>query len=181
MNGPAITTDVDFLQLPQLDQTSYLYLYRKESALFRTAVRTKIVSHAKQEGRRLRDIAKSSIGVRLDEAQFPEATAGTQPKIVPSLHATVSEVSLFDEPTLHMRDLGDPTLEHPPLDDIARALSAIAAGSEQHSIFLLVPDTHKLIETAAWRSTVKAIGLIEEPFVTSETYLAIARRYLRAS
>jgi hypothetical protein len=181
MSGPAITTDVEFLQLPQLDQNSYLYLYRKESALFRTAVRTKIVSHAEQEGRRLRDIAKSSIGVRLDEAQSPEATADTQPKFVPSLHATVSEVSLFDEPTLHVRDLGDPTLEHPPLEDIARALGAIAAGGEQHSIFLLVPDIHKLVETDAWRVAVDAIGLIEEPLVTAETYLAIARRYLRKS
>jgi len=181
MSMAATIADVEFLQLPRLDGKSYLYLYLEGSGLFRSAVRKKIVGQAEQDGRHLRDIARSAIEQRTPAVGDAEGAVPARIASVPSLHAMVSEVSLFDEPTLHVRDLGDATLEHPSLDDIARALSAIAGRSEQHSVFLLVPDKHKLIETAAWRSAVSAIGLIEEPLVTPETYLAIARRYLRAS
>lgn len=181
MSEAVTITDVEFLQVPKMDCKNYLYLYRKGSALFRAAVRKKIVGQAEVEGRSLRDIVRVSVDEGSRTAENAETSALVRERLIPSLHATVSQVSLFDEPTLHVRDLGDTTLEHPPLDDIVRAVRATAAGSEQHSMFLLVPDTHKLVETQAWQSAVDAIGLIEEPLVTPENYLAIARRYLRES
>lgn len=181
MIKPKIMTDVEFLQSAELAWQSRLYLYRPSSGLFRSAVRAKIVGQAIRQERVLRDIATSIVDERVEFAGNDEAGETARSRLVPSLYATVSEISLFDEATLHIRDLGARTLEHPPLDDIVKAVSTIASGGEQHSIVLLVPDTHKLIETDAWRAAVESIGLIEEPMVTPETYLAIARRYLRES
>lgn len=73
MTGAATISDVDFLQLQKLDRTNYLYVYRSGSGLFRKAVRERIVRQAEQEGRRLRDIAKSTIGHPIQAIGYAEA------------------------------------------------------------------------------------------------------------
>src|SRR5439155_11317102 len=73
--------------------------------------------------------------------------------LLPSLRKTVAEASLFGD-TLTVRDLGDMTLKHPPLDDIELALDLIARHAALQSLCLLVPDTHEVVKTDAWRAAV---------------------------
>lgn len=202
MSKSATMTDIEFLQLAELTQQNYLYLYRDNSALLRAAVRAKMVTQAELDGRVLKDISRYSPRIRKPGLLFAESEergsaqadyeglpasgqsdASDQPSessLLPSLYMTVAEASLLGD-TLTVRDFGDKTLKHPPLQDIERALDLIARSAAQQSLCLLVPETHGVVTTDAWRAAVDTIGLIEEPMVTLDSYLAVARSYLPQS
>lgn len=200
VSRPVPMTDIEFLSLPELTQQSHLYLYRENSGLLRKAVRAKVMKQAEIDGRDLKDIAtysrravrsgsllasseeKEPIQVHRDESIG--ANQGSQSdaplKELPSLYMTVAEPSLFGS-SLVIRDLGDKTREHPPLEDIEQALNLVARDAAQQTVCLLVPDTHKLVKSDAWNAAVGAIGVIEEPMVTPENYLLVARSYFPQS
>lgn len=178
MSDPVAITDIEFLQLSELKQRHHLYLYRNGSALFRAAIRGKVTKHAELEGRALRDVAMYSQKLEEGPGCTPDAT--TKDVLLPSLSLTVSEVSLFGD-ALAVVDLGDRERKKLPLDDIEVALLRIAHGGAEQSLCLLVPDTHKVIESESWRVAVGAIGLIEEPMVTLQNYLSVARSYFPQS
>lgn len=195
-------TDIEFVQLPELTQRHYLYLYRDNSALLRPAVRAKVIRHAEFEGRELRDIStcpqrvvKSRPLLPETQAREPDRPGGdgrpdfdksdasaelSEAVVLPSLRLTVAEPSLFGE-TLAVHDLGDKTLKHPQLDDVKVALDLIARDAAMQSLCLLVPETHEIVGTDAWRGAVQAVGLIEEPTVTPDNYLVVARSYFPQS
>jgi hypothetical protein len=185
MNKPAAMTDIEFLRLPQLTQLNHLYLYRANSALLRAAVRAKVEEQAKRDGREMKDVATYS--VKVSGTRPPGGDIGdegneekTETIELPSLKATITEVSLFAD-ALIIRDLGDKTLKQPPLEDIQQALELIATNGTEQSVCLLVPVGHPVVESAAWNGAAEAIGLIEEPMVTPENYLDVARTYLSRS
>jgi hypothetical protein len=142
MNKPAAMTDIEFLRLPQLTQLNHLYLYRANSALLRAAVRAKVEEQAKRDGREMKDVATYS--VKVSGTRPPGGDIGdegneekTETIELPSLKATITEVSLFAD-ALIIRDLGDKTLKQPPLEDIQQALELIATnGTEQCFCFLV--------------------------------------------
>jgi hypothetical protein len=192
-------TDIEFLRPSQLTQRNHLYLYRANSALLRPAVRAKVIREAGLNGRDLKDI--TSYPQELEKPRLLGSKSGAarpdtdtssgsdqnyasetvrEEVLLPSLYATVTEVSLFGN-TLTVRDLGDRTLKQPPLDDIERALDLIAKNEAEQSVCLLVPETHKVVKSAAWSAAVSAIGLIEEPMVTQENYFVVARSYFPQS
>lgn len=193
-------TDIEFVQLPELTQRHHLYLYRENSALLRAAVRAKVIRHAELEGRELRDISTCPQRVVRSRPFLPESQARepnrpsgdgrpdksdastelSEAVVLPSLRLTVAEPSLFGE-TLAVHDLGDETLKHPLLDDIKVALDLIARAAALQSLCLLVPDTHEVLQTDAWRAAVETLGLIEEPTVTPDNYLLVARSYFPQS
>jgi hypothetical protein len=185
MIKPGTMTDIEFLRLPQLTQRNHLYLYRTNSALLRPAVRAKVEEQAKLDGRDIKDVTTCSVEVP-DTSPLADGTGNesneekTKTIELPSLYATVTEVSLFAD-TLTTRDLGDKSLRQPTLNDIERALELIASNGTEQSVCLLVPEKHPAIETAAWNTAAEAIGLIEELMVTPENYLAVARAYFSRS
>jgi hypothetical protein len=206
MRRPLMVTDIEFLQLSELNERHHLYLYRENSALLRSAVQAKVTLDAIQEGRELKDVATYFESVELPHLLAAtaerEATQQSQPLegqsnlargesavrggdgdkkvLLPSLFLTVTEVSLFGN-TLTVRDLGDLDLKRLPLSDIERTLFLIAGDRTEQSLCLLVPDTHKIVGTAAWLAAVETIGLIEEPLVTVDNYLTVARAYFPQS
>ncbi len=197
MSKPVTMTDIEFLQLSELTQKNHLYLYRENSALLRIAVRAKVKTQAELDGRNLKDISTYSPRIEKPRSLFvksedrgsshvdcnglpssSQSDASDKPPenvLLPSLYVTVAEVSLLGE-TLTVRDLGDKTLKHPPLDDVERALDLVANSATQQSLCLLVPETHPVVETDAWRAAVDTVGLIEEPMVILDNYLAVARK-----
>jgi hypothetical protein len=196
MKKPATMTDIDFLEIPQLTQRNHLYLYRAHSALLRPAVRAKVKKQAELDGRDLKDITSvpqelekppslaaeptDAAAIRLDTNISSSSSDASETVLLPSLYETVTEVSLFGD-TLTVCDLGDKTLKQPPLDDVERALQLIARNATEQSVCLLVPETHAVVKGAAWTAAVDAIGLIKEPMVTQENYLAVARCYFLQS
>ncbi|MEY9180580.1 hypothetical protein [Bradyrhizobium sp. USDA 313] len=203
MSTPLTMTDIEFVRLPELTQRHHLYLYRENSALLRAAVRAKVIRHAELEGRELRDILTCPQRVVRSRPLPPGSQARegssrprgdgwpgfdngdasaelSETRVLPSLHLTVAEPSLLGE-TLAVHDLGDKTLAHPPIDDIERALDLISRDAGLQSLCLLVPDTHEVVQTDAWRAAVETVGLIEEPKVTPEDYLLVARTYFPQS
>lgn len=202
MSTPVAMTDIEFVQLPELTQRHHLYLYRENSALVRAAVRAKVIRHAELEGRELRDISTCPQRIVRSRPLLPESQAREPDKpggdgrpdfdksdasaevsetvVLPSLQLTVAEPSLFGE-TLAVHDLGDKTLKHPQLDDVKIALDLIARDAALQSLCLLVPDTHEVVQTDAWRAAVETVGLIEEPTVTPDNYLLVARSYFPQS
>lgn len=195
-------TDIEFVQLPELTQRHHLYLYRENSALLRAAVRAKVIRHAELQGRELRDISTCPQRIVRSrpllpdlQAREPDRPGGdgrpdfdkidasaevSETVVLPSLQLTVAEPSLFGE-TLAVHDLGDKTLKHPQLDDVKVALDCIATDAALQSLCLLVPDTHEVVQTDAWRAAVETVGLIEEPTVTPDNYLLVARSYFPQS
>ncbi|MGJ4899135.1 hypothetical protein ACQR2B_29180 [Bradyrhizobium oligotrophicum] len=202
MSKPVTMTDIEFVQLPELTQKNHLYLYRDNSALLRAAVRARVIRGAELDGRELKDISTCSQRVvkprplvlesqnrgsasaardRLTGSGQSDASAEPSENVLlPSLHVTVAEVSLFGD-TLTVHDLGDRTLKHPPLDDVETALDLIARDAALQSLCLFVPDTHEVVKTDAWRAAVETTGFIEEPMVTLDNYLAVARSYFPQS
>lgn len=203
MSKPATMADIEFVQRAELTQKNHLYLYRDNSALLRSAVRARVMRQAELDGRDLKDIStysqrigkprslfleskdRGSAQADCDELPGPiQSVASEEPPeevLLPSLRLTVAEISLFDNTALAVRDLGDKTLKQPSLDDIEEALDLIAKNAAQHSLCLLVPETHAVVKTDAWRAAVDTIGLIEEPMVTLDNYLAVARSYFPQS
>ena len=203
MNKPATMTDFEFVQRPELTQKNHLYLYRDNSALLRSAVRARVMRQAELDGRELKDISTYSQRIGKPRSLFLESedrgsahadcdelpgssqsdTFDKPPEevLLPSLRLTVAEISLFDNTALAVRDLGDKTLKQPSLGDIEEALDLISTNAAQHSLCLLVPEKHAVVKTEAWNAAVDAIGLIEEPMVTPENYLAVARSYFPQS
>lgn len=195
-------TDIEFVQLPELTQKNHLYLYRENSALLRATVRAKVIRQAELDGRKLKDVSTSSQRVvkpgalaLQSQAREPSSPGGdgrpdsdksdasvelSENVVLPSLHVTVAEASLLSD-TLTVHDLGDKTLRHPPLDDIETALDLIARDAALQSLCLLVPGTHEVVKTDAWRAAVGTVGLIEEPMVSLDSYLPVARSYFPQS
>ena len=195
-------TDIEFLSLPGLTQQNHLYLYRRNSALLRPAIRAKVTRQAELDGRDLKDVStysrragkyRSVIAepeeeegshVDRDEGRRPGESKGYDEPygvaLLPSMYRTVAESSLFGE-TLTVHDLGDKAVKHPRLDDIEDALDLIAKNAAQQTLCLLVPETHELVKSERWRAAVDAIGLIEEPMVTPKNYLLVARSYFPQS
>lgn len=202
MSTPVTMTDIDFVELPELTQKNHLYLYRDNSALLRPAVRARVIRQAELDGRELKDLSTDSQRVvrprpllrvsqtgepgspgeegRPDTDQGEASAELSEIVVLPSLYGTVAESSLFGY-GLTVHDLGDKTLAHPLIGDIERALELIAGDAALHSLCLLVPAEHALVKTDAWRAAVNAIGLIEEPIVTLDNYLVVARTYLPQS
>jgi hypothetical protein len=202
VSKPATITDIEFVQLPELTQKNHLYLYRGNSALLRSAVRAKVIRQAELDGRELKDISTYSQEVEKPRSlkavsenqesenvgrcgssgsnQSDDPEEPTKNVLLPSLYVTVAEVSLFGC-TLTVRDLGDKTLKQPPIDDVERALDLIARSAAQQTICLLVPETHPVVKTDAWHAAVDTTGLIEEPMVKLDNYLAVARSYFPQS
>ena len=202
MSNYLTMTDIEFLQLSELTRQNHLYLYRDNSALFRAAVRAKMIRQAELDGRDLKDVLIYPRRIARPRAQFSnsgnrESTSAGRDGLlassqndasgelqedgsVPSLRATLTESSLFGT-TLTVHDLGDNTLKQPSLDDVEATLDLIARDGALHSLCLLVPDTHPVVETDAWCAAVDTIGLIEEPMVTLDNYLAVARSYFPQS
>lgn len=202
MSEAVTITDIEFLQLPNLTQKSHLYLYRENSALLRAAVRAKVIRQAKLDGRELKDIATYSeriarprpliIGAQDEASERAESekSLGSGPSdasagafenvLVPSLRLTIAEASLFGD-SLAVHDLGDETLKHPSSNDVKLALNLIARDAALQSLCLLVPDTHEVVQTDAWRAAVKTIGLIEELTVAPDNYRLVARSYFPRS
>lgn len=202
MSTPLAMTDIEFVQLPELTQRHHLYLYRESSALLRAAVRAKVIRHAELEGRELMDILtlpQPTVKLR----PVPPESQGREPGspggsgradpdnsnasrefsetiLLPSLRLTIAEPSLFGD-RLAVHDLGDKTLKQPRSDDVTGALNLIAGDAALQSLCLLVPDTHEIIGTDAWRAAVEAVGMIEEPTVTPDNYLLVARSYFPQS
>lgn len=191
----ATITDIEFLKLSKLSQQNHLYLYRTNSALLRADFRAKIVKAAELDGRVLKDVVIYSeedlipaAALSADEGSETLSPANSSDtskeareiEFLPSLYATITEMSLFDG-TLTVRDLGDRTLKQPSIDDLERALDLIARDAAEQSLCLLVPETHEVIGKSAWHAAVEAIGLIEEPMVSMQNYLEVARSYFPRS
>lgn len=195
-------TDIEFVQLPELTNKHHLYIYRENSALLRAAVCAKLMRHAELERRELMDILtlpQPTVKLRpvLSESQGGEPRSpGSGGRAdsdnsnasreysaavrLPSLRLTIAEPSLFGD-RLAVHDLGDKTLKQPRLDDVTGALNLIAGDAALQSLCLFVPDTHEIVGTDAWLSAVQAVGLIEEPTVTPDNYLVVARSYFPQS
>jgi hypothetical protein len=194
-------SDIEFVRLPELTQKHHLYLYRDNSALLRPTVRAKVIRHAQLAGRELKEIStysqhvvKPSALLAASQAREPsrsgadgrpesdkrDASAEVETVVLPSLHMTVAEPSLFGD-TLAVHDLGDRMLKHPPRGDVELALDLIARDAALQSLCLLVPDTHEIVKTHAWLAAVETIGLIEELTVTPDNYRLVARSYFPRS
>lgn len=202
MSTPVTMIDIEFVQLPELTQRHHLYLYRNNSAMLRPAVRAKVMRDAEIEGRELMDISTHPQRLMKSRPRLQEPRAGEPAKlggdgradsdkgdastelwetaVLPSLRLTIAESSLFGD-RLAVHDLGDRTLKQPRLDDVGLALELIARDAALQSLCLLVPDTHEIVQTDAWRAAVEAVGLIEEPTVTPDNYLLVARSYFPQS
>jgi hypothetical protein len=194
-------TDIEFLELMEPKHRHTLYIYRGGSALLRKAVRDKVLEHAAREGISLRDIATysqnvekaenpradsnrgSNEGIQREDATtsaVSDAVSSVESVMLPSLHLTVSEVSLFEQ-SLALVDLGDQEMKKLRLEDIEQALYLIAGDGAEQSLCLMVPSTHPIIDQAAWIAATNAVAVIAESEVTLQNYLAVTRSYLPRS
>jgi hypothetical protein len=149
----SVISDVEFLAEQAFELGDHIiYFYGADSGFLKPRVRERVEDLAHERG---------WMPVSLGEG---------------SLWAAITSPSLLDDPPLIVCDLAEIPARSSAREDVEVSLGAIAAGSLDNHVLLMVPDNSFVVKSSAWQSATTNATYLEEPMVTRDNLKSILPR-----